>query len=178
MTDSLDRELESEYRLTIEARDNNGAVLSQQRKTPGYVTIKVRDINDFTPRFEKELYTVTSLQENVNIGGQVILVRASDKDEGLNGAILYSIDPAAGNASGIFDIDTATGQVYVNRSLQGYVGWRHFVVIGQDQGVPRLNNRTNIYVYVEDVNDHKPKIEQPQANRTIYITEVSPKLLP
>ena len=85
MAGPLDREARAEYRLTIEARDNVGAVLSQQRKTPGYVTVRVRDVNDIVPRFEKTAYVVNNLQENVKVGGQVVTVRATDSDAGENG---------------------------------------------------------------------------------------------
>ena len=83
------------------------------------------------------------------------------------------MDVTAGNSSGIFDVEAASGVIFVNKSLQGFVGWRHLVVVGRDKGVPALSNKTNVYVYIEDVNDHKPVITTPEANRTIFIMEVS-----
>ena len=172
MTGSFDRETISEYRLTIEARDNKGSLLSEQRKTPGYITVVVKDVNDFTPQFEQTKYVVTSLQENARLGGQVVIVRAVDNDDGDNGAVQYFVDRKAGNSSGLFEIEKDTGVVSVNKSLRGSVGWYHFVIIGRDKGAPPLINRTNVFVYVEDVNDHKPEIMRPKENATIYITEV------
>ena len=117
--------------------------------------------------------TDRSLQENVGIGGQVITVRATDDDDGDNGRVTYYVDVTAGNATGVFDVDASSGIISVKKSLQGYVGWRHLVVIGRDKGVPALSSRTNVYVYIEDVNDHKPEIVEPKANHTIFIMEVS-----
>lgn len=50
----------------------------------------ILDINDYRPRFTERAYN-TSVFENEPSGTSVITVRASDLDEGENGAVLYSM---------------------------------------------------------------------------------------
>lgn len=50
----------------------------------------VLDVNDYRPRFSERAYN-TSVFENEPSGTSVITVRATDLDEGENGAVLYSM---------------------------------------------------------------------------------------
>lgn len=50
----------------------------------------VLDVNDYRPRFTERVYN-TSVFENEPSGTSVITVRATDLDEGENGAVLYSM---------------------------------------------------------------------------------------
>ena len=68
---AIDREEIDEYKLTIEARDNNLAASSDQRRTPGFMTIILNDVNDNPPVFDQPTYTARSVQENAGIGEQV-----------------------------------------------------------------------------------------------------------
>ena len=99
MSGELDREDVAQYSLTIEARDNPGAPLSQQRKTSRQMVIDITDINDSAPRFEQEHYEATVL-ENARTGVTFARVRATDDDTGENSAILYSVNDSDGNATG------------------------------------------------------------------------------
>ena len=83
----LDREMRQKYRLRVMATDKG------EKKLFGYahVDIKVKDINDNSPEFEKSLYEV-ELDENVRVGRLVIQMKATDKDEGLNKQISYFLD--------------------------------------------------------------------------------------
>ena len=51
--DSLDRETEDTYRLTIMLRDKG----TPQQSTQGVLTITLRDINDQSPVFQQKIYT-------------------------------------------------------------------------------------------------------------------------
>lgn len=54
------------------------------------VLVTVLDVNDYRPRFTERAYN-TSVFENEPSGTSVITVRATDLDEGENGAVLYSM---------------------------------------------------------------------------------------
>ena len=168
----LNREELPDFLLTIEASDNNLAPLSQQRKTPRYMQVVLLDVNDNAPEFEKPIY-VGDIQENARVNQRVVTVRATDRDEGENAIITYSIDETQGNATGLFDVNPTSGEVYVSRALQGNNGYFSIVVKATDKGNPPLSNTTILQVVVEDVNDHKPIIVRPPENTTIYIMEVS-----
>ena len=52
--------------------------------------IVVGDSNDHAPKFERGTYTA-SLEESSEPGSSVLTVRASDKDDGENGRLRYSL---------------------------------------------------------------------------------------
>lgn len=54
------------------------------------VLVTVLDVNDYRPRFTERVFN-TSVFENEPSGTSVITVKATDLDEGENGAILYSM---------------------------------------------------------------------------------------
>ena len=51
--DSLDRETEDTYRLTLMLRDKG----TPQQSTQGVLTVTLRDINDQAPVFQQKIYT-------------------------------------------------------------------------------------------------------------------------
>ena len=84
--DTLDQSVQDVYNLTVQATDSRSGSWS----TTG-CTIKVIDVNDHRPVFEKPLYTA-KIRENVAIGTFVSTVKASDKDRGRNAEVNYSFD--------------------------------------------------------------------------------------
>lgn len=54
------------------------------------VLVTVLDVNDYRPRFTDRVFS-TSVFENEPSGTSVITVKATDLDEGENGAVLYSM---------------------------------------------------------------------------------------
>ena len=171
----LDREDIALYSLTLEARDNPGAPLSEQRKTPGYIRVRLLDVNDNRPAFEQTFYAGTDITENTKVGSRVATVKAIDADIGDNGVIVYSLDFAAGNSSDLFGVRTGvdSGRLYVSAPLHGKVGVYSVVVVARDRGDPSLWSAATVVVHVEDVNDHIPNIIHPPQNQTVYILEVS-----
>ena len=168
----LDRETDDEYTLTIEAQDNYLAPLSDRRITPRFMTIKIQDVNDYTPIFDNPSYVADNVQENAQVNTQILTVHATDDDLGDNGAIKYFVDSSNSNSSGLFNVMPTSGVVYISELLRGHVGWFVVTIIARDQGVPSLSNSTRVYIFIDDVNDHQPQITQP-GNETIYIWEVS-----
>uniref|UniRef100_A0A3Q1GPI1 Cadherin-related 23 n=1 Tax=Acanthochromis polyacanthus TaxID=80966 RepID=A0A3Q1GPI1_9TELE len=86
----LDRETKDHYTLTAVARDNPGGKPNNRRENSVQVLVTVLDVNDYRPRFTERVYN-TSVFENEPSGTSVITIKATDLDEGENGAVLYSM---------------------------------------------------------------------------------------
>ncbi|XP_034019490.1 cadherin EGF LAG seven-pass G-type receptor 1 isoform X2 [Thalassophryne amazonica] len=148
-----DRETMAHYQLIVEAND--------QGKDPGprsitaTVHITVEDENDNYPQFSEKKYVV-QIPENVAVNTKVIQVEATDKDEGNNAKVQYSI--ISGNVRGQFYIHSPTGVIDVINPLD-YEMIREYNlrIKAQDGGRPPLINGTGlVVVQVVDVNDNTP----------------------
>ncbi|KAM4619207.1 cadherin EGF LAG seven-pass G-type receptor 1-like [Polymixia lowei] len=148
-----DRETLSQYQLIVEAND--------QGKDPGprsataTVYISVEDENDNYPQFSEKRYVV-QVPENVAVNTRVTQVKATDKDEGNNAKVHYSI--ISGNVKGQFYIHSPTGVIDVINPLD-YEMIREYKmrIKAQDGGRPPLINGTGlVVVQVVDVNDNAP----------------------
>uniref|UniRef100_A0ACB8ECI2 Uncharacterized protein n=1 Tax=Sphaerodactylus townsendi TaxID=933632 RepID=A0ACB8ECI2_9SAUR len=107
----LDREKVPDYNITITATDRGSPRLTSIRT----ISVKISDVNDNPPVFEKAKYEM-QLWEN-NIPGLLVgSVQAVDLDEEQNAQVTYSLVP--GNASGapvasFVSINSETGNLYV-----------------------------------------------------------------
>ena len=72
------------------------------------MVVRVNDINDNTPEFSSDTYSSTHEEDNVS-GLVVAVVIATDRDEGTNGEVEYTI--TGGNSDNIFDIDSSSVSV-------------------------------------------------------------------
>ncbi|KAM4732205.1 protocadherin-10-like [Anableps anableps] len=81
----LDREQQAVHYLILTAVD--GGLPS--RSGTASIIVHVLDTNDNAPKFKPESYEVSVL-ENSPIGSRVILLNASDLDDGLNSELIYS----------------------------------------------------------------------------------------
>ncbi|KAK1879195.1 Desmoglein-2 [Dissostichus eleginoides] len=114
---SLDRERQDTYTLTIKATDMNGQaggnIGSEQ------ISVKILDINDNIPTLEKESYE-GSVQEN-KVNMEVMRVKALDMDmiNTANWEAMYTI--ISGNEAGYFSITTDSktneGIIMINKAL-------------------------------------------------------------
>ena len=86
--DTLDLSVQGVYNLTVQATDSKSGSWS----TTG-CSIRILDVNNHRPMFEKPLYTV-SVHENAVTGTLVSTVKATDKDRGLNAQVTYSFGVA------------------------------------------------------------------------------------
>ncbi|XP_033956694.1 cadherin-23 [Pseudochaenichthys georgianus] len=169
----LDRETKDHYTLTAVARDNPGGTSNNRRENSVQVLVTVVDINDYRPRFSERMYN-TSVFENEPSGTSVITVRATDLDEGENGAVLYSL---LGAHSDAFSLDPNAGLIRSRRLLQSSERF-NLTVVATDQGRPPLWGTADLFIVVIDVNDNRPVFVRPANGTIIHISEEQPPGLP
>ena len=133
------------------------------------VTITVSDVNDNVPVFMNNRIAV-SYAENLNVGSIVAVSMATDRDDGVNSRITYSI--TSGNEEMRFSIDAQTGEISLQASLD-FETTEEFglQVTAQDGGTPSLSATANVTINITDVNDNSPVFTQPQF--TVNFSEVT-----
>ena len=70
--------------------------------------VNVRNSNHYDPVFERQFYDV-AFKENQPVGSHIARVKATDKDRGKYGMIVYSLKSAV--LADLFDINTETGDI-------------------------------------------------------------------
>ena len=105
----LDYELVPNFMLNVKASDYGQPRLSSNVT----VFVNLQDTNDNCPLFSSSIYS-SSVQENLSTGTFVTAVKATDKDSGLNGQVVYKI--ISGNTKDSFSI-SANGNIVAKRLL-------------------------------------------------------------
>ncbi|XP_077122280.1 protocadherin gamma-B5-like isoform X9 [Ranitomeya variabilis] len=163
-SNSLDREDNDVYNITITATDRGSPPLS----TTKTIRLEVTDVNDNAPVFDQARYDVY-VSENKAAGSSLFSVQASDLDLNDNSKIKYSI--INGNIgdvpiSSFLSINSETGDLYAQR-LFDYEQLRELEVqiMAEDNGSPQLSSTVSTRIYVIDQNDNHPKILYPSSGR-------------
>ncbi|XP_071194238.1 protocadherin gamma-C5-like isoform X8 [Salvelinus alpinus] len=163
LTDSeLDRELFSEYKLTIVAFDSGSPPLTSKKE----VTVRVLDVNDNPPVFSQPSYTVY-VRENNAAGSIMCSVSASDPDIGENAKISYSILDSKVqdvSVSSYIYINSDNGSIYSMHSFD-YEKLKVFQIQVQakDRGFPSLSSNVTVHVFILDQNDNTPVVIYPST---------------
>ncbi|KAI4812223.1 hypothetical protein KUCAC02_023628, partial [Chaenocephalus aceratus] len=155
----LDRETKDHYTLTAVARDNPGGTSNNRRENSVQLKkslVTVVDINDYRPRFSERMYN-TSVFENEPSGTSVITVRATDLDEGENGAVLYK--PAG---------------CPLRRVLPGSKRGADSALAACSSLLSVFNLTVDLFIVVIDVNDNRPVFVRPANGTIIHISEEQP----
>ncbi|XP_035265766.1 protocadherin gamma-A11-like isoform X47 [Anguilla anguilla] len=173
-TGELDREVVSEYNITITAIDEGSPPLSSSK----VVQLSVSDVNDNAPLFDEQSYNAY-VSENNKPGFSVISVRASDPDWRQNGTVFYSLSSSEVNGvpvSSFLSINGDTGMIHAVRSFD-YEQFRSFKVqvVARDNGSPPLNSNVTVSVFITDENDNSPQILYPAPQGNSFMTEMVPK---
>ncbi|XP_049729845.1 protocadherin gamma-A11 isoform X8 [Elephas maximus indicus] len=149
---ALDREKEATHLLRLTALDGGDPI----RKGAVPIRVVVLDLNDHIPKFTQSVYRV-NVPENLSSGTRVLVVNATDPDEGANGEVMYSFRNIESKASEIFQLDSRTGEVLVRGSLD-YEKYKFYEMEIQGQDGGGLLTTTKLLVTVVDVNDNAPEI--------------------
>ncbi|XP_078810296.1 protocadherin gamma-A12-like [Oryzias latipes] len=173
-TGQLDRELVSDYNITISATDEGSPPLSSSKT----VHLSVADINDNPPVFEEQSYSAY-VSENNQAGSTLCSVSARDPDWRQNGTVIYSLLAAEVNGapvSSYVSVNGDTGLIHAVRSFD-YEQLRSFQVqvMARDNGSPPLSSNVSVSVFISDVNDNSPQILYPAPEGSSFMTELVPK---
>ena len=145
------------------------------------ITIKITDINDNLPIFDQQEYEYRLDENKALAGTRLIRVHATDKDDGLNGLIKYSLmdqtislslmntigisnqqKPQNIHIRNLFEIDENTGWISVspNSNLDyEQIPIYRLSVKAQDCGLSNsMPVYSNVIIYLNDINDNKPQI--------------------
>ncbi|XP_036321242.1 cadherin-86C-like [Rhagoletis pomonella] len=107
----FDREIMPEYHLYVEARDNDGT--GNRAQVP--LVIKLIDVNDETPIFEKDLYEFI-LSAGLKSFTSIAVIHAIDNDATApNNEVRYEI--INGNYENKFYLDKITGELIVREKI-------------------------------------------------------------
>ncbi|XP_054454184.1 protocadherin alpha-3-like [Anoplopoma fimbria] len=152
---ALDREKQRTVRLTVTAVDGGNPPKSGTSE----IIINVLDNNDNAPVFSSSLYKAR-IFENVSIGKTVIVLNATDADEGVNAEIEYSLrSKGQDRILHLFQIDSKTGAILVGGKID-YEEYPAFEIHAQasDKGQPPMSVHCKVLVEVVDLNDNAPEI--------------------
>ncbi|XP_034545021.1 protocadherin alpha-3-like isoform X11 [Notolabrus celidotus] len=152
---SLDREKMNTIRLTVTAVDGG----NPPKSGTSQIIINVLDINDNAPVFSRSLYKAHIL-ENLPVGSTVIILNATDADEGLNSEIEYSLrQRGQDRVLNLFEIDPKTGAILIKGKID-YEENPAFEIHAQasDKGQPPMSAECKVLVEVVDQNDNAPEV--------------------
>uniref|UniRef100_A0A1X7VA24 Cadherin domain-containing protein n=1 Tax=Amphimedon queenslandica TaxID=400682 RepID=A0A1X7VA24_AMPQE len=167
----LDRETISSYNLTVHARDGGG------RETTGLLLITVTDINDNPPIINEDpLALAVTIPENYTVGGDIAQITASDKDEGVNSQLVFSLT----GGEGYFQVDPNNGSVTLSQTLIHIERRSDFIVTVRvnDGGNPSYSTHVSFHISVSDVNDNTPVFTHAPASFTKQENSPYPVILP
>ncbi|XP_058263777.1 protocadherin gamma-A11-like isoform X10 [Hemibagrus wyckioides] len=170
----LDREMFSEYNITITATDEGSPSLSTNKT----LRLKISDVNDNPPVFQRHSYTAY-VMENNSPGVSIFAVTATDRDSGNNARISYFLDHLSVNgvsASSYFSVNAESGEIVAIRSFD-YEQTKEFNirVKAQDGGNPPLSSNVSVKIIIQDQNDNAPQILYPVQTGGSVVAEMVPR---
>ncbi|KAM5299007.1 protocadherin gamma-A11 isoform 3-T3 [Ctenodactylus gundi] len=148
----LDREKEAAHLLLLTASDGGDPI----RKGTVPIRVVVLDVNDHIPKFTQSVYRM-SIPENLRPGTRVLMVNATDPDEGTNGQVMYSFGNMESKAPEIFQLNPQTGEVLIREPLD-FEKYRLYETEIQGQDGGGLLTTAKVLIIVVDVNDNAPEI--------------------
>ncbi|XP_073672144.1 protocadherin gamma-A11-like isoform X26 [Paramisgurnus dabryanus] len=171
---ALDRERVAVYNFTITATDLGTPTLASQKT----LNLKVSDINDNAPRFQKSVYTAY-IPENNQLGLSIFTVSAHDDDSNQNARISYLLDETTvGGApvSSFISINADSGVVHALRAFD-YEQMKSIQVCvkAQDGGSPPLSTNVTLDIIIQDQNDNSPQVLYPVQTGGSVVAEIVPR---
>ncbi|XP_015521680.1 protocadherin-like wing polarity protein stan isoform X1 [Neodiprion lecontei] len=162
----LDRESGNVHYLKIFAVDDS----FPPRTGTTTLQVNVLDTNDHAPVFELNEYEA-SVREGVPVGTTVVVVKATDQDDGRNAEVEYSIVSTSGGGttslsedSSTFRIDPRSGVVTTRSGLDRERTEVYTVIIqATDLAMPLTDRKTasaSLVVHVQDDNDNYPQFSE------------------
>uniref|UniRef100_A0A672YHK1 Cadherin domain-containing protein n=1 Tax=Sphaeramia orbicularis TaxID=375764 RepID=A0A672YHK1_9TELE len=171
---ALDRERNPDYNITITAVDEGSPPLSSDK----IITLKVSDVNDNAPVFEKNYYEA-DLIENNSPGLSLFSVKAHDSDSGLNARVSYLLINTQLNGNPIstyLSVNAESGAIQAVRSFDyEQIKTLNILVKAQDGGSPPLSSNTTVKINIRDQNDNAPQVLYPVQTGGSLVAEMVPR---
>ena len=166
-------DFESMREVVFRVRAKAGVQTQTERTSDATITIKLQDVNDNFPEFEQSEYSASILESSLP-ASLVLTVKATDKDQGKNGDIIYSLK---GEGSEAFMIHPQEGHIQVKATKGGNSKldrernseFRLQVVASDtpDGGPEQKSTTVVVYITLEDVNDTPPIFSQSQYSAVV-----------
>ncbi|KAI2656785.1 Protocadherin Fat 1 [Labeo rohita] len=141
-------------------------VATSDRRAVAKVVVSISDVNNNAPSFQKSNYEA-SIAEHVPVGTSVLTVSATDKDDGENGYVTYSIVNVNKQP---FVVDYFTGVISTTEDLDYETMPRKFSlrIRASDWGSPfRREAETVVSITLTNLNDNKPHFENIDCDVTV-----------
>ncbi len=171
---ALDRERVAEYNITITAVDSGSPALSSQTT----LNLKVSDVNDNPPRFQKSVYT-TFVSENNQPGLSIFTLSAQDDDWNQNARISYLLDETTVGGSPVSSFISVNADSGVVHALRGFdyeqIKSVRVYVKAQDGGSPPLSTNVTLDIIIQDQNDNAPQVLYPVHTAASVVAEIVPR---
>ncbi|XP_026135737.1 protocadherin gamma-A4-like isoform X9 [Carassius auratus] len=172
--DFLDRETHSEYNITVTATDSGSPALSSSTT----LRLKVSDINDNAPVFDRSSYS-TYLLENNEPGLSICSVTARDFDWNQNSRVSYfleNIQIGGAPISSYVSINSENGVIHAVRSFDyEQIKQLSFAIKAQDGGNPPLSSNVSVKITIQDQNDNAPQVLYPVQSGASVVAEIVPR---
>ncbi|XP_061442300.1 protocadherin gamma-A4-like isoform X22 [Rhineura floridana] len=149
---SLDREEEAIHNLVLTAYDGGDPVKTGTMQ----IQVIVLDANDNAPTFSQHIFEV-SVREDIPVGTTVVILKATDLDEGVNKELIYSFRRITERDSQIFYLNSHTGEITLVGCLDYEETTLHEIEVQVHDG-GELFDKSKLLVFVIDVNDNAPKL--------------------
>ncbi|XP_060233392.1 protocadherin alpha-11 isoform X9 [Meriones unguiculatus] len=151
---TLDREKTPELNLLLTATDGGKPELTGTVR----LWVLVLDVNDNDPEFEHSEYKVR-ITENAAKETLVIKLNATDRDEGANGQLAYSVMSVKPSGRPLFTLDENNGELRVNGTLDYEENkFYEIEVLATDKGTPPMVGHCTVWVEILDTNDNAPEV--------------------
>ncbi|XP_074147953.1 protocadherin Fat 2 [Sminthopsis crassicaudata] len=135
----LDRENKAEHILEVAVQDNGKPNLQSTSR----VVVRILDVNDNSPTFSHKRYKIRLPERHSSTApGPVYRLVASDRDEGSNGQVTYSIEE---NDEEAFTIDPETGVVSTNVNFPAGV-YNILTIQAVDNGQPPRFSSVRLHI--------------------------------
>lgn len=160
----IQSDLAKNYDLVIRATDHG--VPPKQDTTD--ITFTMTSENKFSPEFSSFSYQVF-VPENEPIGTTILIVKATDQDEGPNGLVEYSFE----TSSDKFKLNQETGAITIAQILD-YEHLKEYKlnIIAKDMGFEPKQSKATLSIMLTDINDNPPTFNQTLFN--VFLHENAP----
>uniref|UniRef100_A0A3P8V501 Cadherin domain-containing protein n=1 Tax=Cynoglossus semilaevis TaxID=244447 RepID=A0A3P8V501_CYNSE len=175
VTDSeLDRELASQYNITVSCSDEGVPSLSSSVT----LTLQISDVNDNAPVFERSSYEAYIVENNTP-GLSVFTVKARDADWNQNARVSYILEDSSVNGvpvSSYVSVSADSGVIHAVRSFDyEQIKDFQFRVKAQDGGSPPLSSNVTVKILIQDQNDNPPQVLYPVQTGGSVVGEMVPR---